>query len=152
MNKTSIQFVKQAIASLRSQRRSIDKQIEILEKALTDLQAVVAEKPDMSTVQPVSTSIPRRAGRTGHNVEIISSILEQGGKPLTVKTIAHMAYESGQITSANKYTGVYNIVQTVLKRNQKSTFVKVDRGTWDLKSRRREAVHISGERRPVLAK
>jgi hypothetical protein len=55
---------------------------------------------------------------------------------MAVRDIANKAYQNGLIRSPNGYKGVYNIVQTVLRRNKRTTFLKVGLGTWDLLARR----------------
>jgi hypothetical protein len=141
MDRATIQAIKQRLSMLRAEEKQIrfrEKQLyrerEVLEKTLADLQ-VLAEKPGRDGS---GTSIRRQ---TGLNAQAILSILEQSERPLTVRTIARMAHESGRISSRNGYPGVYNAVRTVLTRNRKSLFVKVDRGTWDIKDR--EVHHTS---------
>lgn len=57
---------------------------------------------------------------------------------MAVRDIANKAYQNGQISSPNGYKGVYNIVQTVLRRNNGTTFIKVAPGTWGLRMHRME--------------
>ena len=109
--------------------RRIQKKREVLERTLLDLQATEKSPHDNRVV------VPHR--QPGHNALVISEMLKHAGHPMSVKAIAQQAHESGQIDSANGYKGVYNIVSTVLKRNSKnghSTFVRVDRGMFNLRT------------------
>ncbi len=136
MDRTMQQTIKQRLSVLRAQERAahalirrINKEREILDKTLADLQGMEKSAHDHSRV------VPHR--QPGHNALVIAAILKNTGHPMNVRSIAQQAHESGQIASGNEYKGVYNIVQTVLKRNSKnghSTFVKVDRGLWYLRA------------------
>ncbi|HEV2356435.1 MAG TPA: hypothetical protein VGZ23_02325 [bacterium] len=135
MDKMMQQTIRQRLSVLRAEERTahahirrIQKEREILEKTLVDLQAMEKSPHDHSRV------VPHR--QPGHNALVIAEILKGAGRPMSVRAIAQHAHESGQIASDREAKGVYNIVSTVLKRNSKnghSTFVKVDRGLFYLR-------------------
>ena len=115
--------------SLRKLREKIDKRLQILERAYAELSGVETE----------TTAVTNGSLRPmGNNRKVIVSILGNNGGPMAVRDIANKAFQSGLIRSPNGYKGVYNIVQTVLRRNKGTTFSKVDLGTWDLRARRLE--------------
>jgi hypothetical protein len=128
-------IVRRELKSLRAQKEKIDKRIQILERAYAELRGAEA-----LTVAPEAPSFSHNSSRPmGANRTIIVSILESNEGPMAIRDIANKAFQSGQIRSVNGYKGVYNIVQTVLRRNKKTTFVKVGAGKWDLRVRRMRA-------------
>lgn len=126
-------IMRRELRSLRAQKEKIDKRIQILERAYAELRG--AEALTLVHAEPVSASynsLPHK----GTNRALIISMLESSKGPMAVRDIANKAYQNGQIKSTNEYQGVYNIVQAVLRRNRKTTFVKVGPGKWDLRGRR----------------
>lgn len=112
------------VETLRVQEEDIRREREILEKALLDY----------STIRVYS--IPQHpTGAEGNNRSAIVAILQEKGRSLRITEIAQRAIEKGLIKSAKGPEGVYSIVQTVLNRNSKTTFIKRGRGVWDLRER-----------------
>ena len=70
----------------------------------------------------------------GHNRAVIRACLTENGSPMQAIDIARTAHQKGLISSNRGQLGVYNIIQTVLRRN-KNTFVLVARGRWGLRER-----------------
>lgn len=112
------------VEELRLQEEHIRREREILEKALLDFSTIGA--------YPI---LQRPTVTDGNNRSAIVAILQEKGKPLRITEIVQCATEKGLIRSAKGPEGVYSIVQTVLSRNSKTTFLKRDRGIWDLRER-----------------
>ena len=128
-------IVRSELKSLHAQKEKIDKRIQILERAYAELRGAET----LTVVPPETVSASNGSARPmGNNRKIIVSILESNGESMAVRDIANKAWQNRQIGSANGYKGVYNIVQTVLKRNKGTTFIKVAPGTWDLLARHME--------------
>ena len=136
MKKLSVErTIRHELRSLRAQKEKVDKRIQVLERLYAELRGAEAVILDRVESAPVSKNGLPRPPKAGTNRAAIIKILERNERPMAVREIANKAFQSEKIKSSHGYKGVYNIVQTVLKRNRKNTFIKVAPGQWDLRVR-----------------
>ncbi len=123
-----IRLISKRIAFLQRQEEEAHRERSILERTLAEYEA--KDTPVVTVTRP-----PEHIGR---NAVVIGTILSRAGKPLAIKDVAKIAYEQKLIQNAKGYLAVYNIVQTVMRRNSRNgsaMFVKLDGNLWDLKER-----------------
>ena len=137
MRKLSVErTIRHELKSLRTQKEKVDKRIQVLERLYAELRGAEAVMLDRAESAIVSKNGLPRPPKAGTNRAAIIKILERNDGPMAVREIANKAFQSEKIKSPRRgYKGVYNIVQTVLKRNRKNTFIKVAPGQWDLRVR-----------------
>ena len=123
------QVMKAQIARLRLQEDRYRSERVILEGALTEL-----EKLDNAPVGQTPTQTPATRAPRGYNRPAIMSILQEADHPMRPSDIGRRGHEAGLIESARGLPGVQSIVSTVLQRN-KSTFIRLDDGRWDVRAR-----------------
>lgn len=119
---------------IRHEISLLTRQIERLQRRLHALNRSM-EELEMAEYRSNAESISVRARTMGHNQLVIASILKDSKGPMKVSAIANRAFQTEQIKSAAGSRGVYSIVQTVLRRNSKTTFIKTAPATWDLRER-----------------
>jgi hypothetical protein len=127
MKKTSIEkMLRREIVQLRRQKERIERRLNTLEKVL----------PELEVSGALNKATAATFGRKmGTNQLAIASILKDGNGPMAIREIANRAFQTGRIKSANGHRGIYAIVQTALRRNAATTFIKTAPGTWDLREK-----------------
>lgn len=126
MKKTSIErMLRREIVQLRRQKERVERRLNTLEKVLIEL--------EVSGALGATTATSGR--KMGTNQLAIASILKDGNGAMALREIANRAFQSGRIKSANGHRGIYAIVQSTLRRNAATTFIKTAPGTWDLRER-----------------
>lgn len=127
-NGTTVQqTIQEQIARLRLQEDRCRREREILQRTLREL--VSLDEPQSGN--ETGTKAPRQA----FNRPVLVSILRDAGESLRASEIGRQAHGSGLIASARGLAGVQSIVSTVLRRNEKKTFVRLSPGLWDLQER-----------------
>lgn len=119
--------ISRRIANLQRQEEDARRERLILQRTLAELDT-----------KDTPTTVSRPPKHIGHNAVVIGTILSRAGKPLPIKDVARIAYDQKLIHNDKQYAGVYNIVQSVMRRNSKNgsaMFVKLDGNLWDLKER-----------------
>jgi len=127
-------MIRREIVRLKRQKAQVDRRLHTLEKILLELEVSEYTPVGLETAG-AALSLGIRARKMGANQMIIASILTAHNGPMAIREIANQAYQTGRIKSANGYRGVYAIVQTILRRNGRTTFIKTGPGEWDLRER-----------------
>ncbi|HLY21514.1 MAG TPA: hypothetical protein VKT83_03505 [bacterium] len=123
MRRTSVErAARREIAQLTRQKDKIERRLNMLHNILIEMETYDSSEPSSSR-------------KMGANQIAIASILRSGNGAMSVRDIANRVYQTGRIKSANGHRGIYAIVQTVLRRNAKTTFIKVGTGKWELRER-----------------
>ncbi|HEV2357346.1 MAG TPA: hypothetical protein VGZ23_07030 [bacterium] len=133
--------VRREIASLRRHIEKSQKRLATLERFYAELQGVETANRQPVLKVPLKGPHQEPPRRVGPSQLAVATIIGNNGSPMRIAEIANKAFQSGEIKSAIGYKGVYNIVQTILKRD-KINFVKVGPGTYAISGRPDRVVRL----------